>query len=139
MEVVINKCFGGFSLSEDGIKRYAELKGLKLYPEKTEYSFTTYWTVPEDFRDGILGEDDWKSASDAERIRSNELHTKLTICDRDIERDDPLLIRVVRELGDKASGQYAALKIVEIPDGIQWEIDEYDGHETVAEVHRTWG
>ena len=27
---------------------------------------------------------------------------------------------------------------VEIPDGVQWEIDEYDGGERVAECHRTW-
>lgn len=27
MKVVINKCFGGFSLSEEGMKRYRELSG----------------------------------------------------------------------------------------------------------------
>jgi len=33
---------------------------------------------------------------------------------------------------------FADLKIVEIPDGTNYEIDEYDGNEHVAEVHRTW-
>ena len=28
--------------------------------------------------------------------------------------------------------------IVEVPDGGEWELDEYDGIEHVAEKHRTW-
>ena len=35
-------------------------------------------------------------------------------------------------------GSHAQLKIVEIPNNIKWEIAEYDGHEWVSEVHRTW-
>lgn len=57
-------------------------------------------------------------------------------------RSHPLLIRVVEELGGKhregASGRCAELKIVEIPDGVEHEIEEYDGQEHIAEVHRTW-
>lgn len=30
------------------------------------------------------------------------------------------------------------LKIVEVPDGIKWQIEEYDGWEHVAEAHQTW-
>jgi hypothetical protein len=44
----------------------------------------------------------------------------------------------VEELGDKASGQFAELVVVEIPDGVDYEIDEYDGNEHIAEKHRTW-
>ena len=29
-------------------------------------------------------------------------------------------------------------KIVEIPDGVQWEITEYDGKECIKEKHRSW-
>jgi len=53
-------------------------------------------------------------------------------------RDNPLLIKVIEELGEKANGTYAELKIVEIPDGINWVITEYDGMEHVAENHQTW-
>lgn len=35
-KIVYNACFGGFGLSEAGLMRYAELKGLTLYPEKNE-------------------------------------------------------------------------------------------------------
>ena len=56
----------------------------------------------------------------------------------DIDRDDEDLIAVVELLGTKASGRFAYLTIVEIPDGIYWEISEYDGLETVEERHRSW-
>lgn len=53
-------------------------------------------------------------------------------------RNHPLLVRVVEELGAKANGRFAKLKVVEIPDDVEWEIAEYDGNEHVAEKHRTW-
>ncbi len=53
-------------------------------------------------------------------------------------RDHPLLVRVVDELGEAASDNIAKLKIVEIPDGVEWHIEEYDGNEWIAENHRTW-
>ena len=76
--------------------------------------------------------------SDAALKRYNELdgydHKKT----RNIARDDVYLIQVVEELGDKSWGHYAELKIVEVPDEVDWVIEEYDGREWVAEVHRTW-
>jgi hypothetical protein len=56
----------------------------------------------------------------------------------EIERDDPVLVEVVEELGILASGNYAEVEVVDIPDDVKWEIEEYDGNEWVAEVHRTW-
>ena len=94
MKVVINNCYGGFSLSESGIARYLELKGME-----------------------------WPNAG---------------FYDRDISRSDSDLIRVIEELGDAASGACADLKIVEVPDEVDWYVEEYDGNEWVAEKHRTW-
>jgi hypothetical protein len=37
-----------------------------------------------------------------------------------------------------ANGSFSRLKIVEIPDGVEWTIQEFDGNEWVAEKHRTW-
>lgn len=56
----------------------------------------------------------------------------------DISRDDPVLVQLVEELGQDIQSKYAKLKVVEIPDDVQWEIAEYDGMEWVAEQHRTW-
>jgi hypothetical protein len=54
----------------------------------------------------------------------------------DIPRDCPVLVEIV-ERGD-ANGIFSDLKILEIPDDINWYIEEYDGMEHVAERHRTW-
>jgi hypothetical protein len=56
----------------------------------------------------------------------------------EIARDDPHLVQTVQELGEAANGKYAELKVVEVPDGVEWLIAEYDGWEHVAEAHRTW-
>ena len=53
-------------------------------------------------------------------------------------RSNEDLVRVVEKLGSEASGFLANLKVVEIPDDTEWEIEEYDGLEWVAEKHRTW-
>lgn len=90
--VVINECYGGFSLSQRAIDEYKKLAG-------------------------ITG-GDWY--------------------DREVARDDPYLIKVVKELGSAANGSCASLKIVEVPGDVSWHIAEYDGNEWVAEDHRTW-
>jgi len=54
------------------------------------------------------------------------------------DRANPLLVKVVEELGKDAWGDCATLKVVEIPDDIKWTIEKYDGLEHIAEEHRTW-
>ena len=56
----------------------------------------------------------------------------------DIKRNDLILIEIVEQLGEAANGGFAKLKVVKIPDDVQWQIEEYDGNEWVAEKHRTW-
>jgi hypothetical protein len=56
----------------------------------------------------------------------------------DIERNDPVLVDIVEQLGVDANGNFAELKVVEIPDGISWYIEDYDGIETIHETHRSW-
>ena len=111
MKIVINGGFGGFGLSEKAIMRYDEIKSINLV-SKVEYGITHYYV---DFIDN----DNYFS-------------------DSDIPRGDPALVQVVEELGHDADGQCANLKIVEVPDSVEWHISEYDGSEHVAENHRTW-
>lgn len=48
------------------------------------------------------------------------------------DRRDPDLIAVVKELGDRANaGSHSELVIIEIPDGYDYWIENYDGAETV--------
>ena len=56
----------------------------------------------------------------------------------DLVRNDPHLVRVVEELKENADGQYSELKVVDIPDDVEYTIEEYDGQEWIAEKHRTW-
>ena len=56
----------------------------------------------------------------------------------DADRNDPILIGVIESMGANAAGYSSKLKIVEIPDDVEWQIDSYDGVEWVAEKHRTW-
>jgi hypothetical protein len=58
--------------------------------------------------------------------------------ERDIERNNPILVEIVEQLGEDASSSFAELKVVEIPDDVVWGIEEYDGNEWIAEKHRTW-
>ena len=58
--------------------------------------------------------------------------------DRDLDRADIKLVECVEKLKDEANGNYAELKVVEIPDDVEWTIEEYDGIEWVAEKHRVW-
>ena len=85
MKIVINRCWGGFSLSQEA----ADYLGL-------EHGYVT------------------------------------------VNRDDPKLVECVEALGDRANGKFAELKVVEIPDGIEWYIDNYEGMEKIHEVHRSW-
>jgi len=100
LKVVINACYGGFSLSRYASEIFNNKKGLKRGDE--EYVDPKYGQI-------------WA-----------------------IDRHDPDLIAVIEELGNDANGEYAELKIVEIPDNTLYEIEEYDGTEWIAEIHRTW-
>ena len=55
-----------------------------------------------------------------------------------LERHDPLLVKCVETLGEEASGDSAALEVVEI-DQPMYRISEYDGSESVEEPsHVRW-
>ena len=67
-----------------------------------------------------------------------QLSNKSEVYSFELDRTDPILIQVVEALGAEADGRFAKLRIIEIPDDIEWEITEYDGSELVEEVHRKW-
>ena len=140
MKIVINNCFGGFGLSHEAVMRYCEIKGIDVYPEQdtTFWKFWTYWIVKPEDRLKTKDGDAFYSMSMADRQAYNAAHSAQTIYPRDIERNDLALVQAVEELGDKANGDHAELIIVDIPDDVNWTIEEYDGSEHVAEVHRTW-
>lgn len=140
--VVINKQHGGFDLSQEGAARYLEIKGQQVWPEPNQRFGSLlgprYWLVPPDQRMADPEAENWHSMDLAQRQQHNQIYSQQVFCSRDIARDDPALVQTIRELGTKADGRHATLKIVEIPADVDWVIDEYDGLEWVAEKHRTW-
>lgn len=149
MKIVINTCFGGYSISALATKELAKRKGKECYFFTTDLRTHEYTPVsieeaekafcwfaysvnnPQDYR---LNERD----ADGLYKSANEIAEKISLSDIAKDRSDSDLIAVIEELGEKANGKHAELKIVEIPDDVEWEISEYDGLEHIAEVHRTW-
>lgn len=132
-KVVYNACYGGFSVSEAGMRRYCEIKGIPLWVERGKYGLNTYWIVAPDKRIAPLDGEDFYNASMDERRENSAAYSAQTISCRDFERHDPALVQVVEELGAEANGGYANLAIYELPDGARYRIDEYDGSESVME------
>lgn len=148
MKVVINRCYGGFSLSPE-----AELKLYERGMTEIATPVDEYW--PADAKDvnGPFGRNgnyglhtklkEWREYLANPGRGSFMLDTftpdeKFVLSAREVARDNPLLVAVVEEMGEAASGSCAELNVVEIPDGVDYVIEEYDGMEWIAEKHRTW-
>jgi len=120
MKVVINACFGGFGLSDEALELLLQKKGIEYESQPRKVSFGC--EVYEYYVKGHLGDGNYLISS----------------YDFGGERSDPDLVAVVEEMGDQANGFASELRVVEIPDDVQWYIHEYDGLEHVAEIHRIW-
>lgn len=157
MKIVINTDFGGFSISPAAIEALAKLKCRPCYFFRRE-SFpgdvlfgapceapkvgesVLQWSVFDiPNPDEVLPPLKDFSAADLEgRKRHNAAWAFHAHSDRPEDRADPHLVSVVEELGEAANGAHAKLKVVEIPDGVAWEIEDYGGKESVHEKHRSW-
>ena len=138
MKVVINKCYGGYGLRDAAYEHLIELGvPVKGYIEEEIGKDNLYKRNPEN-EGKIIFDRDLEKSKTASLMRRFSRYWD-TWTDTHDGRTDPLVIQVVEELGTKANGQHAELRVVEIPDGIEWEIDEYDGQESIAEKHRSWG
>lgn len=52
-----------------------------------------------------------------------------------ISRSDPLLVKAVEVLGPESYGTGSKLMIEEVPDNVHVKIEEYDGFETIHQIH----
>lgn len=153
MKVVINRCYGGFGISPSAVKRMAELNGRECHffemaaRSNGKYAYLTLeqaeaahgWWVAFDTEKPPEQPKNWYELSQVEREAFNAEYERHSLpSGRELDRSDPILLQVIDELGEKANGAYAKLAVVEIPDGTDYTIEEYDGNEHVAEVHRTW-
>ena len=114
MKIVINKKHGGFHLSKEAVLLYGEKKGLNIIVKQDEVIKDLY------------------------HYYLNEEKEENGFSEWDIERNDPIFVEVIEQLGNLASSRYGKLKVVEVPDDVKWYISDYDGIEEVHEEHRKW-
>jgi hypothetical protein len=129
MKVVINKCYGGFGLSRIAVEKLIGCPHVKLEEPGDYYGNRPGWEKH--------FEEDQKS-----EYLPNFIHEGKIVCDEhrdDAARGCPALVAVVQVMGALADGDYAKLKVVEVPDDVEWELTEYDGIEQVAARHAKWG
>lgn len=132
MKIVINTCYGGFGLSPKGERRYLELAGHKSYFYKqSKYNWQNGETE-------FVRVDNIDDAPDIlfycttyDQGPSLPDYPKDIFYSIDLQRNDPMLIQVVEELGEESFDKYAELSIIEIENGRWFKIDEYDGYESI--------
>ena len=106
MKIVINNCFGGFTISRKCAEFMASKGHKQAKAELEEDNFYGYGYV-KGFDGGY-------------------------------SRTDPILVEAIETLGEEANGSCSELKVIEIPDDIEYYIHDYDGMETVHEKHQSW-
>ena len=140
MKVAVNRCYGGFDLSPKAVKMLMNRKGLNCFMYKqTKYKFDS-------------GKEEFTRIDEtSEECGLGIYYVKNDLGDRtdnipkdsywyygDIDRTDEDLISVIEELGDGTNGRFGSIEVIKIPNDIEWEIDNYDGIETIHERHRSW-
>jgi hypothetical protein len=128
-EVVINVCHGGYGLSDAAYEELIRL-GVPVREYIKEERGEDGLIIRNPANEGIVIFDSVNSSY--HRGRYWDAWT------RD-NREHPVVIQAIKKIGTKkASSFLSKLKIVKIPVDVEYTIEEYDGCEHIAEVHRTW-
>lgn len=120
MKVAINRCYGGFGISNEAFEELLNRKGVAF--EKVPSKFKFKGDDSDYYKAGQVGVDE-------AYLSPYQFYG---------DRSDADLIAVIEEMGEQSWGWAAELKIVDIPDDVEYDVTEYDGLEWVAEKHRTW-
>lgn len=136
MKIVVNCCFGAFKLSDAAYEKLISY-GVPVRKYIPEYmSSIEPWNG---FDEGWVIFDRRLNGYDvASYRRPDNRYWDTSISYDERYRAHPLLVRVIEELGSTASGRDSVLRVIEVPDGIDWCIEDHDGYEHIAEKHRTW-
>ena len=114
VKVAINNCWGGFGVSQAVYRFLIDKKNWQISKETDNpKEKIIYWDE-----------------------RNHEYFCSFY----DLDRANPDLIEAIETIGLKESNdRYSEIQIFEIPNNTKWYISNYDGMETIHEVHQTWG
>lgn len=137
MKVILNKCYGGFDVSYKGHQLYAEKKNLPLYAYILDYEKAGHYkkineVIDNNFRYMYFTKDFGDDFKPTDKDWNHYLYLGSEY------RQDPILIEVVEELGKEASGRNGNLIVIDVPYGMKYVIDDYDGIETLHEDVPVW-
>ena len=168
MKIIINKIHSGFGIPTQIKEMYLVKKGIEHYwyeivkvndnfsqvYERKHYndldlSVRFHFPVAHltDIGDTVTLSSDPEEGIPWEQWDSTRIHFEGYVGEKVVgmmieSRTDPVLVEILEGL----PSDYITLlkhiyhpKVVEIPDGVEWTIEEYDGLEWVAEKHRKWG
>lgn len=138
MKVIVNKCYGGFGLSTKAELEYYKKQG-EVYPfvvifnDNFESSFERYDENKSYARltSTVFFKKNPTTDTLYETWEEVDKKYEMVNYDLDKKRADEELIEIVERLGSAAYGSFAKLEVVEIPDGYDYEISDYDGVETI--------
>lgn len=134
MEVILNKTYGGFRVSEEGYDLYCKKMGVPIFRYGHDYNKCSYVKLHSEkeieraFVVFHFTKDFGESFSD------NDLFDKTYYINlNENYRFNPTLIEVVKELGTKVNTLYSNLQVIEVPgdNPDDYIINDYDGVETM--------
>lgn len=155
MKVLISKNYGGFTIPYYIMEEYAKKTNKPIYYYLEGYlengkKFTklNFLELEEKYQFSLrYKEKDFGDILQAEYSSDNfqEILGEIISHETDYKienlRTNETLINIVEEnmsLMNNDNQNFAKLKVVEIPDDVDWEVEDYDGVEWIAEKHRVW-
>lgn len=113
MEVVINTKTKDISLTSKGIKHYADLKGITLYPFQINF-YDNYYTNSHDKQVTRLTWEQAENTMFVSFFTQDSTDNEFYFSPREIERDDEALIQTIKDLGEEAYPSYCHLRIMQL-------------------------
>ena len=153
MKVVLNKCYGGFVPSHEAVIRYAERKGIKVFPyifTRVEYGYEFRRSKGlDDIREYDKFHQTWgwgnvlfltKDRGPRFDDVTDAIRKDIMNVSDDELRFDPDFIATVEEMGHDASTYTSELRVIEFepPEGFVPKVIDNDGMELLVDGRWCW-
>lgn len=133
MKIAINTSKGAFNLSHTALMEYSKRKGFELYPFIAEATIDGRVCVP------YSGQKySWVYYS-LSPIEKNDKFFPKVFDISTIKRNDKDLIDIISELGERQSScGDSTIKVIDVPDNLDFVVESCNGEEWVSEKHKIW-